>query len=235
MEQLFGAAFGMGLLGSLHCIGMCGPLALSLPISGESSVYKFAGAAIYNLGRVITYSIMGIIFGMIGKTVSIAGYQQWLSILAGLVILFLVLAPGLMGKHGPSFLNKYFDLVRNTLARFFQQNNLHSLLFTGMLNGLLPCGLVYMAMAGALATGDILDSMLFMAFFGAGTLPMMWGVIYFGNFISFQIRSKIRKAYPVFLSLTACLLIVRGLGLGIPYLSPKENIVSHEVICCPKP
>lgn len=236
MEQLIAAAFGMGLVGSLHCVGMCGPLALALPISDGSPAWKFTGAAVYNLGRIVTYSALGLLFGLIGKTIAIAGYQQWLSVSAGLLILLFVLVPGLSAKAQSNWLSRFFNAVRNYLSAFFQRRNLRSLFITGMLNGLLPCGLVYMALAGAIATGDLKESIVFMAFFGAGTLPLMWSVIFFGNFITLKIRQSIRKAYPVILSVTACLLIVRGLGLGIPYLSPKQaDTKTHEIICCPKP
>lgn len=121
-------------------------------------------------------------------------------------------------------------------AYFSCKRNQASLFLIGLLNGLLPCGLVYMAAAGAVAAGDVTDSVLFMAFFGLGTLPVMWSVAFFGNYVSLGIRQKIRRAYPYMMMLMACLLILRGMGLGIPYVSPKMNAEkAHAIECYAKP
>lgn len=126
--------------------------------------------------------------------------------------------------------------LRSAVGRLLAKDNHFSLFSIGLLNGLLPCGLVYMAAAGAIATGDIVKSVVFMAFFGLGTLPIMWSVAFFGNYIGINIRQKIRTAYPYLMTVMACLLILRGLGLGIPYVSPlveKEKQVVQG--CCVKP
>jgi len=235
MSQLIIAAFMMGLLGSFHCVGMCGPIALSLPLKHDSDCAKFFGALFYNSGRIITYSVFGFIFGLIGKSVALFGYQQWLSIILGVLIIFFIILP----KRFSSFQNQNFILaflqkLRSALGRLFSKKNFSSLFSIGLLNGLLPCGLVYMAAAVAVSTGDVANSILFMAFFGLGTLPMMWSIAFFGNYISVGIRQKIRKAYPYMMTLLACLLILRGMGLGIPYVSPKgENRVVQN--CCARP
>ena len=235
MSQLIIAAFMMGLLGSFHCVGMCGPIALSLPLKHDSDCAKFFGALFYNSGRIITYSVFGFIFGLIGKSAALFGYQQWLSIILGVLIIFFIILP----KRFSSFQNQNFILaflqkLRSALGRLFSKKNFSSLFSIGLLNGLLPCGLVYMAAAVAVSTGDVANSILFMAFFGLGTLPMMWSIAFFGNYVSIGIRQKIRKAYPYMMTLLACLLILRGMGLGIPYVSPKgENRVVQN--CCARP
>ena len=235
MSQLIIAAFMMGLLGSFHCVGMCGPIALSLPLKHDSHWAKFFGALFYNSGRIITYSVFGFIFGIIGKSVALFGYQQWLSIILGVLIIFFIILP----KRFSSFQNQNFILaflqkLRSALGRLFSKKNFSSLFSIGLLNGLLPCGLVYMAAAVAVSTGDVANSMIFMAFFGLGTLPMMWSIAFFGNYASVSIRQKIRKAYPYMMTLLACLLILRGMGLGIPYVSPKieKRLVQN---CCARP
>ena len=237
MVQLIMAAFTIGLLGSFHCIGMCGPLALSLPINGNSFFSKFSGSILYNSGRIVTYSLFGLLFGIIGKTVALFGFQQWLSILLGVLIIIFVILPKRTTSFGNNnFVLNYFGNVRSSLGRLFSKKNYSSLFFIGLLNGLLPCGLVYMAAAGAVATGDITNSILFMAFFGLGTLPMMWSVAFFGNYVSVGIRQAIRKAYPYMMTLMACLLILRGMGLGIPYVSPKVDLQKKAIhSCCVKP
>ena len=222
MFQLIIAAFTMGLIGSFHCVGMCGPLALSLPINSDSFWSKFSGALLYNAGRIVTYSMFGFVFGVIGKSFALFGFQQWLSVMLGvIIILFIVLPKHITGFKKKNFVLNFFEQLRSSLGQLFFKKNSSSLFSIGLLNGLLPCGLVYMAAAGAVATGDIASSIFFMAFFGLGTLPIMWSVTFFGNYVSISIRQKIRKAYPYMMMLMACLLILRGMGLGIPYVSPK--------------
>lgn len=232
MIQLITAAMAMGMLGSFHCVGMCGPLALSLPLSSNSLWAKFSGAFLYNSGRIVTYAAFGVVFGLIGNSVAMFGYQQWLSVIMGIAIIVFVVLP----KTAGSFKNNnrvlaFFEKLRAGLGKLFFKKGYSSLFAIGLLNGLLPCGLVYMAAAGAVATGDIKDSVLFMVFFGLGTLPVMWSIAFFGNYVGVSVRQKIRKAYPYMMTVMACLLILRGLGLGIPYVSPKVdagNKVAHS-------
>ena len=233
MLQLFIVAFTIGILGSFHCVGMCGPLALSLPLSSDSVFAKFSGALLYNAGRIVTYSVFGLIFGLIGKSFALFGFQQWLSILLGTGILFFIFLPKktVVFKTNNT-VNRFFEKLRTALGNLFTKKNYTSLFSIGLLNGLLPCGLVYMAVAGSVATADVLSSVLFMAFFGLGTLPVMWSIAFFGNFVGVGIRQKIRKAYPFMMSIIACLLILRGMGLGIPYISPKMNNENHVVQSC---
>jgi uncharacterized protein len=235
VTQLIVTAFMMGLVGSFHCVGMCGPIALSLPLKHDSDWAKFSGALFYNSGRVVTYAAFGFIFGVIGKSVALFGYQQLLSVVLGILIIFFIILPKRFSalKNQNSVL-KFFEKLRSGLGRLFQKKNYSSLFSIGLLNGLLPCGLVYMAAAVAVSAGDVKSSILFMAFFGLGTLPMMWSIAFFGNYVSIGVRQKIRKAYPYFMTLLACLLILRGMGLGIPYVSPKAE---HRVVqsCYVKP
>ena len=229
MVQLIIAAFTMGLIGSFHCVGMCGPLALSLPINNDGFWPKFSGALLYNAGRIVTYSMFGLVFGVIGKSFALFGYQQWLSVILGvIIILFIVLPKRVTTFKKKNFVLIFFEKLRASLGQFFLKKTYSSLFSIGLLNGLLPCGLVYMAAAGAVATGDIVSSISFMVFFGLGTLPIMWTVAFFGNYVSIGIRQKIRKAYPYMMLLMACLLILRGMGLGIPYVSPKA--VANEKV-----
>ncbi len=233
MVQLIAAAFALGFLGSFHCVGMCGPLALSLPLSNDSPWAKFFGAFLYNGGRVVTYSVYGLVVGTVGKTVSLFGYQQWLAVLLGLVIIFFVILPRrIQSFNNDNFVMNFFKKIRSSLGQLFLKKNYTSLFSIGLLNGLLPCGMVYMAAAGAIATGTIVKSVLFMAFFGLGTLPVMWSLAFFGNFVGIGIRQKIRKAYPYLMLLMACLLILRGMGLGIPYVSPAMKMEKKEVQSC---
>lgn len=236
MLQLFIIAFMMGIAGSFHCVGMCGPLALSLPLSKDSFYAKFSGALLYNAGRVVTYSFFGLAFGLVGNTVALFGFQQYLSIFAGILIIVFISIPKRYTSINTGFVNHFFGKIRAVIGRLFSSKNQSSLFAIGLLNGLLPCGLVYMAIAAAIATGDMGKSIFFMAAFGLGTLPVMWSVAFFGNYIGIALRKKIRSAYPYMMMLMACLLILRGIGLGIPYVSPKLTADKKEIRgCCTKP
>ena len=238
MLQIFFVAFTIGIVGSFHCVGMCGPLALALPLSNDSFAAKFSGAFIYNAGRIVTYTFFGLIFGLIGQTAALFNFQQWLSIGTGVLILFFIIMPKKykIQSTASGYSTAFFTRIRLELGRLFIKKNSSSLFVIGLLNGLLPCGLVYMAVAGAIAAGDVWNSALFMAAFGLGTLPIMWSIAFFGNYVGVSFRQKIRRAYPFMMTLMACLLILRGMGLGIPYVSPNMNAAKPEVHgCCTKP
>lgn len=168
---------------------------------------------------------------------SLFGFQQWLSIIAGAAILLLVIIPKLFPAQFKNvhIAGNFFQQIRHTFGQLFFKKNQSTLFAIGFLNGLLPCGLVYLAIAGATATGDVLNAILFMAAFGLGTLPVMWSIAFWGNFIGIQLRQKIRAAYPYMMMLMACLLILRGMGLGIPYISPVADEGKKIINCCAKP
>jgi hypothetical protein len=236
MFQLIVIAFVMGLAGSFHCVGMCGPLALALPLA-KGRVQKFWGALLYNLGRIITYSCWGLLFGSIGQTVAFFGFQQYLSITIGAIILIVLITPKTIavfpGKAAA--ISKALAKLRNRIAKLFSKKSLSSLFVIGLLNGLLPCGLVYMAAAASLAAGSIPNSVVFMAAFGFGTFPLMMSISFFGSYLGITARKKIRSAYPYMMGLMACLLIIRGMGLGIPYVSPELSANKKTIHnCCMK-
>ena len=225
----------MGMIGSFHCVGMCGPLALSLPLNGLHAVSRFFGVLLYNLGRVFTYSFFGLLIGLFGNSLKMAGFQQWLSILAGLVILayLLYIKFGILGSS--NYFSSFFEIIRKKLGELYFKKSLGTVFLIGVLNGFLPCGFVYLAFAGAIATGDKIGSTLFMAAFGLGTIPMMWSVSFLGNYFGLSFSKKIKKIYPYAMLLISCLLIIRGLSLGIPYLSPAVEIKNGTIhSCCHK-
>jgi sulfite exporter TauE/SafE len=204
----------LGFMGSFHCIGMCGPIALTLPVQHLSGPRKIAGIFLYNFGRIVAYMCMGVIFGWLGKQFFLGGLQQWLSISLGVLLLLVVL----FQKRVSFFPQLVF--VKKILGKLLAQQRFSTLFGIGFFNGFLPCGLVYLGIAGALATGGILHGMLFMGAFGAGTLPAMMAVTWFSQLISIPIRQRIRQMIPVMITIMAVLLILRGLNLGIPYVSP---------------
>lgn len=222
------AAISLGFLGSFHCVGMCGPIALALPVHNKPPLTKKVLILLYNLGRILTYSVFGLLAGSIGEGFVVAGFQQTLSIVIGIVLLISVFFSFNNWFSGYGF----FLRLKNSISRRFLNGRPSSLFTIGMLNGLLPCGLVYLGIAGAAATGDVLRGVLFMAAFGLGTAPMMFILPLIGSSIPMSARNGIRRATPVVVGIVAALLIIRGLDLGIPYLSPKMN--QNEVACCHK-
>ena len=227
----------MGAMGSLHCIGMCGPLALSLPVTRLTSSGKMFATLLYNLGRTTTYAVLGALFGLLGLTFGLVGLQQSLSIAIGVVILVVLLWPkNKLILNSNSKMQLFFTRVRNKLGQLLKNEKYQSVFLIGVLNGLLPCGLLYMALAAGVATASISKSVLFMIFFGLGTLPLMWTFSFFGSFINFRSRQQLRKLIPVMFFCMACLLILRGLGLGIPFVSPAiHNDKAAAIGCVVKP
>jgi len=241
MSLLLYSAFLVGALGSFHCIGMCGPIALTLPVKSPEFWKLLKGRLLYNLGRVITYSFLGVIVGLLGRGLVLTGSQQWLSILVGVLILLLWFMPRKwsQGLDALKPIRQFTSWIKQNFTFLFKKGNSFSLLLIGVLNGFLPCGLVYLAMAGALATASIQEGALYMAFFGIGTIPMMLVLSMVGKFIKPNFRTWIHtKLLPVFTVTLALLFILRGLNLGIPYVSPKITKTAQagvHIECCHKP
>lgn len=226
-----------GLLGSFHCVGMCGPIVFLLPVDRSNQYKKVGQIFLYHFGRILSYSILGLTFGLVGKSLNLFGFQQQLSIGIGILMLLVVFIPQkTFNKYNfskPVF--KIISKVKSALGKELKKKTPDTFLTIGFLNGFLPCGLVYMAIFGAIASGNALQGSLYMAVFGLGTIPLMTSAIYLGNFLNAQVRQRIRKAIPVFIVVIACLFIVRGMGLGIPYISPKpvQETVDSDYECHP--
>ena len=229
------SAFILGLLGSFHCVGMCGPIAFMLPVDHSNTVKKITQIAIYHFGRLLAYSIIGLIFGLIGKSLYIFGLQQQLTIIIGVLMILVVLIPQqTFNKYNFSRpVYRLISKVKSALGSAMKKKTMDTFLTIGFLNGFLPCGLVYMALFAAIAGGNALNGILYMAVFGLGTIPLMTTAIYFSQFLKGKARQRIQKAIPVFVILIGALFILRGLGLGIPYLSPAPvyELVSNGVDC----
>ena len=215
----------IGLIGSLHCIGMCGPIAVALPLGRRSFFDRAIGGLTYNLGRTITYGFMGFIFGLLGKGLEMAGFQQWASILLGVVMILSVFFPFLFKDQfgNAGFGNGISGKIVSRLRVLFGNHSKRNLLVIGLLNGLLPCGLVYVAIAGAINTNDVLAGILFMVAFGLGTIPLLLAVSLLGNMVGAKLKNKLNKIIPVFIVILGIIFILRGMSLGIPYISPKSQ------------
>jgi uncharacterized protein len=229
------SAFVLGLLGSFHCVGMCGPIAFMLPVDRTNTYKKVLQITIYHLGRLLAYSIIGFIFGLVGKSLNIFGLQQQLSIFIGVLMIVVILIPQTyFSKFNISKpIYRIISKVKSALGTALKKKTPDTFLTIGFLNGFLPCGLVYMAVFASIASGNALNASLYMIVFGLGTIPLMTSAVYFSQFLKGNVRQKIQKAIPVFIILIGVLFILRGLGLGIPFVSPApiQDMVSGNMNC----
>jgi sulfite exporter TauE/SafE len=226
------SALVFGLLGSFHCIGMCGPIAFMLPVDRKKPLKRFLQIVSYHLGRLFTYSLIGLLFGFLGKGFYLFGFQQQISILVGISMIVIILSPKIAKRFSLS--NKLTSgvfKIKNLLGKELKKKTNDTFFTLGFLNGLLPCGLVYMAVFGALTTSNAFMGSLYMFLFGLGTIPLMTSVVYLGNFAKGSFKKKIQKAIPIMVVFIGVLFILRGLGLGIPYISPEPMMqMGAEVI-----
>uniref|UniRef100_UPI0039A782C3 sulfite exporter TauE/SafE family protein n=1 Tax=Ornithobacterium rhinotracheale TaxID=28251 RepID=UPI0039A782C3 len=225
MGVLIISALILGLGNSLHCVGMCGPIAFSLGLSQEKNAAFYTKNLLYHLGRITTYSLLGILVGFIGKGISLAGFHGKISIVMGILMIIYALLPKktitkIEGLGGSS---RFLIQLKSALGEFIQKKSYLSLYTTGILNGLLPCGAVYIALIAAIATQSIAKSAMFMAFFGLGTVPLMFLAVFLGASLNLPLRNKLSKILPYLIILVGILFIIRGLELGIPFLSPPAS------------
>ncbi|HEY0039459.1 MAG TPA: sulfite exporter TauE/SafE family protein [Flavisolibacter sp.] len=235
ITEIISIAFVMGIFGSLHCIGMCGPIAMALPMGARSSGSRLAGGLIYNLGRIVTYSSLGLVLGLAGDFLVTPQIQSTVSIVFGAAILLYLVLPSRLKKNvsKSSPVQGFFLSIHKQLGKLLSSESNSSLFSIGLLNGLLPCGMIYLALTSSFLTGSALNGSLFMAAFGFGTFPAMLAAAFFGSFLNQQVRLNLRKAVPVFLACMATLLVLRGLNLGIPYISPSlPQLEKKAAILC---
>lgn len=229
------SALVLGLMGSLHCIGMCGPIAFMLPVNHNNKYKKAGQVFIYHFGRLMAYGVIGGLFGLLGKGLYIFGIQQKLSILVGVLMILAVIIPNTsisrFGLEKPLY--RIIGKIKNSLGKALKKKTADTFLTIGFLNGFLPCGLVYMALLGAIAMGTAVEGSLYMILFGLGTVPLMTAAVYLSGVLKDSAKQRIRKLIPVFVVIIGVLFIIRGMGLGIPYVSPKQmnEVVSTELEC----
>jgi sulfite exporter TauE/SafE len=221
-------AFLIGLFGSFHCLGMCGPLAFAIPGNHENKLQLIIQKFIYQIGRATTYALLGLLIGLLGQRLWIAGLQQKVSVVSGAVILLFVafrFFPWVRDKTA-RLQNKAFSPINKLIIKSLKYKSGHY--FIGTLNGFLPCGFVYLALATALNSSNAFQSSLFMFFFGLGTLPLMLLASLGTSWISIDLRNKLNNLMPWLMAVLGIWFILRGMNLNIPYLSP---VINSEVIC----
>lgn len=225
---LFMTAFVLGLSSSFHCVGMCGPLLLALPTS-TSTKYQWVEKIIYHAARIFTYALLGILVGFAGWRLQVASLQQFFSLTIGIILIIYVFA-------GRFFANTTWLLAFNKIIFSFfgfaaKQKGQRGTLLLGVANGLLPCGMVYIALTGAMATSKILDAATFMLLFGLGTLPLLFVFNIYGIRLQVSVKQRIKLVAPAVIAIMGILLILRGLNLGIPFISPHFVNSGGGVAC----
>lgn len=221
-------AFFTGLFGSLHCAAMCGPLVMSLPLVGNTWWFNFIQRILYQSGRILMYSIFGFIAGSIGKGFDILNLQQLLSLISGTLLVGIAISH-FSGKSNMKF-NKLQSSIVNPVASLIGRwlSKPYGGLFAGAVHGLLPCGMVYMALAASLNTGTAFAGSKFMLYFGLGTTPMLL-LASLTPVLLRRFRAP-KLMLPVLFIITGIFLISRGLNLDVPYISAPV-IKGNPAIC----
>jgi len=221
----------LGLGGSLHCVGMCGPLMFGSMLGKNGQGFRVNDFLLYHSGRIGIYAIWGLVFGLIGTSVKWFGVQQNISLSLGIGILAVLLLVKLFPKAEKVISDAIVPrFIRAQVIPYLNAHFRASSFMAGLLNGLLPCGLVYVALAGATASQDALRGAVFMAFFGMGTLPLLAALLLLGRGIQTGLRQQMIKWYPLLIGCMAILLIIRGLDKGnmlSPSLLPGKNVLVH--------
>lgn len=216
-------AFILGLVGSFHCLGMCGPIAMALAAKDSK---RFVGnKLVYNLGRTLTYALLGSLIGLVGFSLALTGFQQLLSVVMGVMILLMALfykrSEKLIAKSG---VFGGMSRLKAKLGKYLKKGGTRAYFVSGLLNGLLPCGMVYIALVASLALQSVLYGFLYMLFFGLGTIPVMLTLMFSKDLFSFRFKQRLSRSLPYFAMFIGILFIVRGMGLGIHYISPKMDL-----------
>lgn len=218
------SAFIFGLISSFHCVGMCGPIAMMLPVDRTNEAKKVTQIITYHLGKLTSYGLIGLIFGLLGKSFYLAGLQQQLSIILGILMIVVAVVPEkVFAKYNFSKpVYRIITKIKSSLGQHFKNKSYGSLFIIGLLNGFLPCGMVYVAIFGAIAMQSVSLGILYMILFGIGTIPLLTAVVYLSNILSLSFRQTIQNMIPLVAIIIGMLFIIRGLGLNIPYLSPSN-------------
>jgi sulfite exporter TauE/SafE len=221
----------LGLAGSLHCIGMCGPLVMLFPLNGTSKCLGLINSLVYQLGRVLVYVLLGLLFGAVFQIIDLKYFERYFSI--GIGILFFVLWVREVSIKTKSTRNSFQAIILNLFGKVLQLKSYFGMFLGGMMNGLLPCGLVYGALLAAFGTGTTQGSMIFMFGFGLATIPSMILLSFFKNAITIKFRQKLSKMLPWWLLILGIWFLLRGMNLGIPFISPQfTGIHGGQQSCC---
>ena len=223
MTALFAGAL-LGVAGSAHCALMCGPLALTMtsrrpsPAAGR----RWPRTLVYHLGRTAAYLLLALPAAVLGTAASLAGAGRVLSIAMGLALLAGVIRGPGSSAAVPRRITVFIAAACTRAAAWQQHHGLLGAAVAGAANGVLPCGLVYTAVAASLAMGSVRDSLALMAGFGLGTMPMLIGLSMSSQVVPAGFRRGMGRLRPAAVVLVAALLIYRG---AVP---PGAGTTHHE-------
>jgi sulfite exporter TauE/SafE len=216
---------------------MCGPIAMMLPVSHSNPSKKAFQILLYHAGRLTSYATLGFLFGLLGRGLYLAGIQQRISIVVGIsMIVMALMSEKVFARYNFSrTIYKLISKLKTSLGQQFKRKTPDALFTIGLLNGLLPCGLVYAALFGAIAMQNVGLSTIYMLLYGLGTVPLMSAVVYITNFLSFPFRNKLQKIVPLVTVVIGVLFVLRGMGLDIAYMSPgNTHLFVQAVANCHK-
>lgn len=209
----------LGLSSSLHCIGMCGPIAMVLPLKDRSAFGVFSGVLQYNIGRIFVYSLLGSIIGAIGLTASLFGTLQVVSIITGIAMIVFAWQKHLFS--GFTAWNSFNGFLSKGIGTIMGSDSTFKLFLLGALNGLLPCGMIFIALMNAVTAGNPMNGAGAMIAFGLGTLPAMVTVGIAASKMNRSLQQRINTLVPYVLTVVGLLVMLRGMNLNIPYISPS--------------
>ncbi len=218
------SAFILGLLGSLHCAAMCGPLMLGL---GNRN-YNWFSFAVHHLGRWLAYAGLAALFYLLVSPLYVFELQQYVALVSGILILLY----GLKSYIPP--VERIFRKLTEYLSNQMSSNTWGRTgnIGLGFLNGLLPCGLSFSAAILSVNTGNLTNAMTYMILFGIGTTPVLLIISSLPSWGRANWVQKVNSWLPRMMILAGFLLIIRSAGLGIPYLSPDYNAEEEKMECC---
>ena len=223
------AALAAGLLGGVHCAGMCGGIAASL--SAASRGNPLSRQAAFNAGRIASYTLMGTAAGLLGQAAILAGPLLGLQTALFVAANVLMIALGLyVAGWGGSVARMEFAgravwrRIEPLRRHFFPIDSTARALGAGAVWGWVPCGLVYGMLALALATGSAADGALVMAAFGLGTLPAMLGAgLAASKLLSIRSNPYVRR--------TAGVLIIGLAAFGLARVPMLHDLVQRGWLC----
>ncbi len=223
-------AFTFGLVSSLHCVLMCAPLQAVVMGQWLKSGRR-AHWALYHLGRIITYAMLGLLAGLVGSALGLPHWQREFTIVAGLLLLFSYF--GMKTLKWDRQLNRLISpWLMRLQARAKKRKGRTWFVLSGAINGLLPCGMVYAALIPVAGAASPLQAGLAMVLFGVGTLPLLLGINLAGSQLMSRFTRHFQKLIPITVVLIATVLILRGMDLDIPFLSPAMPVESAGTEVC---
>lgn len=223
-------AIVLGLAGSLHCAGMCSPLAMAVTARKPLVLNK----VVYNTGRILTYGLLGVLAAAFGSLFSLTAYQGVLSFLMGTI--FLLMGVGaLTGIHIPylsNLINRLTSMLKRLFGVWLQKKQSGAVFVMGMLNGLLPCGLTYLALTYCFILPSAADGFVFMLFFGLGTWPVMIGVSWLMSLGFTRLTQNYKRIAMLAFSVIGIWLMVRVfVQHPMQHDLTNKRTPSEEVIC----